>query len=155
MSSHPPGDRFARIDRADASRLLRLGLDPAPPADDGALSTTPEAVAGLLAVPPVPLPGPAGLLLIEGQASLPLLRGLKSAAQARFAPTWSATERLAAGIWYHLAIAAACVHHGVVITSQPVADLRTAWTGLSRRLPEPWGTLLNKAVARLDAATPT
>jgi len=149
-----PSDRdwTERIGRGDASRLLRLGLEP-----ERSAGRPPEPLdrfAEILAAPPAPLPGPATLLVGEGTAPLALLRTLKTAAQERFAPDCAAAERLAAGVWYYLAVAAARVHHGVLITSRPVAEVEVALAGLARRVPEPWRGLLHRAVALLGAVPP-
>lgn len=141
-------DWNVRVGRGEASRLLRLGIDRDEVADDGRVVR--PLFHELLAAPPVALHEAAEPLLVEGGASLEVLRALKDAAQAHFAPECPAAQRLAAGVWYYLAIAAARVHRGVLLTSRPPAEVQAGLIRLAARVPVPWSDLLSHAASLIE-----
>lgn len=157
-TSFPAAPRdFADLGDDQARRLLRMGLaQPFRPVDaliDKLL--TPgghEWFRGALAGPPFTC-DPAlagGQALLSGRVMLTQLVNLKEASKAQ-ARDGDPGSRLAARAGYDLALVAALVHYGRLITSQRKSELAMALGDLAEALPEQWADLVNRAIERLTA----
>ncbi len=150
-----PGRDFTELGDAEARRLLQMGLvQPFRPVDaliDRVLAPGgPEWFRKALLGPPFTC-DPAlagGQALLTGRVMLTQLVNLKEAGKAQ-ARDVDQNARLAARAGYDLALAAALVHYGRMITTQRRSELALALGDLAEALPEPWAGFVNRAVERL------
>lgn len=137
---HPPA----------VTQLLRVGLSaPRRPLDalverlerpDGASWFT-----SALARSPVGASEDPATTVLDGGASAPELTAAKERAKTAYGVAADEDGRLVALLGYFLAIAAALVHHGAHITSQPRDGLNEQLADLSTALPAPWGAFVERA----------
>ncbi len=150
-----PGRDFADLGEDQAKRLLRMGLaQPFRPVDaliDKLLTPGgPDWFRRALFGPPFTC-DPAlagGQALLTGRVMLTQLINLKEASKTQ-ARDSDQNARLAARAGYDLALAAALVHYGRMITSQRTSELAMALGDLAEALPEPWAALVHTAIERL------
>jgi len=150
-----PGRDFTELGDTEARRLLQMGLvQPFRPVDaliDRVLAPGgPEWFRRILAGPPFTCdPGLAGgQSLLSGRVMLTQLVNLKEASKSQ-ARDSDQNSRLAARAGYDLALAAALVHYGRMITTQRRSELALSLTDLAEALPEPWAGFVRTAVERL------
>jgi hypothetical protein len=152
-----PGRDFSDLGDDRARRLLQMGLVQAfRPVDtlvDKLLSPGGnEWFRRTLAGPPF-TSDPAlagGQSLLTGRVMLTQLVKLKEASKSQ-ARDADQNARLAARAGYDLAIVAALVHYGHMITSQRKSELGMALGDLAEALPEPWAGLVSAAIERLGS----
>ena len=153
-----PGRDFDDLGDDQARRLLRMGMvQPFRPVDaliDKLLTPEgPDWLRRALMGPPFTC-DPAlagGAALLSGRVMLTQLMNLKEVSKAQ-ARDSDQSSRLAARAGYDLAIAAAVVHYGRVITTQRKSEQAMALGDLGEALPQPWAALVAQAVERLGAA---
>lgn len=138
---------------SDASRLLRLGMaDERRPVDDlidglKAKEAGPRTLIELLERPGLIDPGQADGMLIQGEAGIDHLQGLKQRGKICYKNADSDAERMAGLAAYFLAIGAALAHHGKLICSRSREELDQVLLDIAEVAPEPWDEMLNKAIA--------
>jgi len=144
----------APLDSATVSRLLGMGMsEPRRPVDDliERLGRRDGArwFRALLAAGPL---GSGGAdperLLVEGKASLEIMRSLKESAKALFRERRDDPEaRLGSIAAYFLCVAAALVHHGTLICGRDRREVEEVLIDLGVAVPGGWGALLARAAA--------
>jgi len=158
MTTSFPGRDFGDLADAQARRLLQMGLvQPFRPVDalidklltPGGTDWLRRALSGPPFTCDPALAG--GQALLSGRVMLTQLMNLKEASKSQ-ARDSDQNSRLAARAGYDLALAAALVHYGRLITSQRKSELAMALGDLAEALPEPWAGLVDTAVERLSAS---
>jgi len=99
---------------------------------------------GLSGPPWTTVPGGAAAIL-GGTASLVALYAVKDHCKAAFRGGEDLDNVLTSVAGYFLAVAAALVHHGAVLSSQSRAELGPLLIDLATALPEPWSSLASRA----------
>ncbi len=151
------GTERREIDGRGASTLLRLSLTgPTRPVDR--LIARIEGARGLewlaRALEGAGTPGMADprRALLHGGATLGELIDLKEGAKARAGHRSDADEHLAGVLVYFLAVGAALLHHGRVISSQAREEVDAALSDLATAMPDEWAEFLARAVLRVPEA---
>jgi hypothetical protein len=89
--------------------------------------------------------GSSAAAVVEGTASLEMLRRMKSRAVAMARENLHARDRMSALLVHRLVVASALLHHGVLISE----STREVWDDrlldLALDAPEPWQSLLRRA----------
>lgn len=89
--------------------------------------------------------------LVKGSATIEFLLQAKELHKRLMAAGNPTPKRLASMAAYYACLAAAVVHHGRLISGQPVEQLSDALADLAASTPEPWSDLIGKAAIKSAA----
>jgi hypothetical protein len=154
MHEKKPGEgKFRGLSAAQTSRLMRMANDSlSRPASR--LIERIEMADGkdwflrMLQDGPLARHGPALDTVLGGQASLEQLRELKGSSKRLFKRRLDPHDRLYGMAGYFLSVAAAWLHHGVIICSRSQAELADILLELATAAPPPWDSFLGAAAIR-------
>ena len=146
---------FDQFDSSRANRLLGMGLAGAPRPVDELINYLSTGIASkwlefALDHGPAKGIGPARAMLLEGAATPDQMRAIKDHSKRLLKKAATQQERLAAMAGYFISIAASVVHHRVVPSDRPYADIRNVLIDLATALPEPWSDMLGQATIGIE-----
>lgn len=150
----PLGD--PALTEVGVTRLLQVGLDkPRRPINDLVdRLLEPDGsqwLSRILHTGPIATHGLPKELLCDGRATMDQLMAIKGESKEMLQGPGRAQGRAAALMGYLLAVAAALVHHGQMISSRPRSELDAVLLELADVTPGEWAGLLRRA-ARVPAS---
>jgi hypothetical protein len=142
--------RDPALSEVGVSRLLQVGLDaPRRPVNDLVdRLLEPDGdqwLSRILHTGPVATHGLPKELLCEGRATFEQLMAIKGQSKQMLQGPGGRESRASALMGYMLAVAAALVHHGRMISSRPRSELDAVLLELADVTPGEWAGLLRRA----------